>query len=332
MSTQVTPGVRSGGFVPLQPFPMAEDDVDLSQVSSFLRRHQRLIATCCGIGLVLSIAAAFLWPLSYTSQASFMPQGQNRLSSLASLASQFGVSVPPVDAGRSPGFYATLLVSNNLLADLVQHRFQTADKKSVTLVDYLQAGGATPDRRLLAAIEKLKRKIGVSIDQKAGLVRVAVSLHDPVVSRDVTSALLAEVDSFNLKSRQSQASAERKFTERRLAEAQADARQAQDELQAFLQRNRDFRASPQLSFQYDRLADNVSLRQQLYTSVAQAYEQARIEEVRDTPVITVVEAPMLPARPDSRPFGRFIAAGLVLSLIAARVIAVRRDRRMTTEA
>jgi uncharacterized protein involved in exopolysaccharide biosynthesis len=318
--------------MPLQPFPMAEDDVDLSQVSSFLRRHQRLIATCCAIGLILSIAATFVLPLSYTSEASFMPQGQNRLSSLASLASQFGVSVPPVDAGRSPGFYATLLVSNNLLADLVQHRFVTTDRKSVSLVDYLRAGGDTPDRRLLAAIEKLKRKVGVSIDQKAGLVRVAVSLHDPVVSRDVANALIAEVDSFNLKSRQSQASAERKFTERRLAEAQADARQAQDELQAFLQRNRDFRASPQLSFQYDRLADNVSLRQQLYTSVAQAYEQARIEEVRDTPVITLVEAPMLPARPDSRPFGRMIAAGLVLSLIAARIIAVRRDHRTAAEA
>ena len=143
--------------------------------------------------------------------------------------------------------------------------------------------------------------------------------------------MIAQVDSFNLKSRQSQASAERRFTERRVAEAQAEARQAQDELQAFLQRNRDFRSSSQLNFAYERLADNVSLRQQIYTSVAQAYEQARIEEVRDTPVITLVEAPMLPARPDSRPFGRAIAAGVLLSLIAARFLAVRHDRRMAAE-
>jgi uncharacterized protein involved in exopolysaccharide biosynthesis len=109
-------------------------------------------------------------------------------------------------------------------------------------------------------------------------------------------------------------------------------RQAEDELQAFLQRNRDFRSSPQLSFAYDRLADNVSLRQQLYTAVAQAYEQARIEEVRDTPVITVVEAPMLPARPDPRPFFRAIAATVLLALVAARVLALRLDRRMTAKA
>jgi uncharacterized protein involved in exopolysaccharide biosynthesis len=183
-----------------------------------------------------------------------------------------------------------------------------------------------------AAIGKLARKVEVSVDQKAGLVRLQVTLHDARMSRDVAHELIAEVDSFNLRSRQGQASSERRFTEQRLSQALAESRQAQDALQAFLQRNRDFRASPQLSFEYDRLADNLALRQALYTTLAQAYEQARIEEVRDTPVITVVEAPMLPARPDSRPFGRAIAVGVLLALIAARIIAVRQDRRAAAEA
>jgi uncharacterized protein involved in exopolysaccharide biosynthesis len=65
--------------------------------------------------------------------------------------------------------------------------------------------------------------------------------------------------------------------------------------------------------------------------LAQAYEQARIEEVRDTPVITVIEAPMLPARPDPRPFGRAIAAGLLCALAVAQTLAVRQERRMAAE-
>jgi uncharacterized protein involved in exopolysaccharide biosynthesis len=172
----------------------------------------------------------------------------------------------------------------------------------------------------------------VSVDQKSGLVRIELQLPDAVMSRDVIRAVIAEVDSFNLKSRQSQASQERRFTEQRLAEAQTEKRRAEDELQAFLQRNRDFRSSPQLSFAYDRLADNVALRQQLYTSIAQAFEQARIEEVRDTPVITVVEAPMLPARPDQSPYGRAITACVLLALVAARLLALRQDRRIAAEA
>jgi uncharacterized protein involved in exopolysaccharide biosynthesis len=332
MSTQVTPGVRGSGLVPLQPFPIAEDDIELSQLTSFLRRHRRLFVICLLVGIMVSVIAAFAWPRSFTSEASFMPQGQNRLSSLASIASQFGVAMPTGDAGRSPAFYAMLLTSKTVLSTIVQQRFQPSTGGEIALLDYLKAGGSGPDERTEVAISKLSRKISATVDQKAGLVRLVVTLRDPRMSRDVARALLSEVDSFNLKSRQGQASSERRFTEQRLAQALADSRQAQDALQAFLQRNRDFRTSPQLSFEYDRLADNLSLRQALYTTLAQAYEQARIEEVRDTPVITVVEAPMLPARPDARPFARFIAMGLLLALIAARLLGVRRDRRMVAEA
>lgn len=330
MSTQVTSGVR-GGFAPLQPVPFAEDDLNMSELSSFLRRHRRLFVVSLCVGVLVATTIAFVWPKHYTSSASFIPQGQSRLSSLATLASQFGVAVPVTDAGRTPAFYAALLESKNLLAEVVQQRFAGASGDTVALVGYLRGQGSTTDLRIQSAITKLARKMTVAVDQKAGLVRVEVTLGDPRMSRDVTRALIAQVDSFNLKSRQSQASAERRFSERRLAEAQAEARQAQDELQSFLQRNRDFKSSPQLSFTYDRLADNVSLRQQIYTSVAQSYEQARIEEVRDTPVITVVEAPMLPARADTRPFVRAIAAGVLLALVAARLIGVRQDRRAPAE-
>jgi uncharacterized protein involved in exopolysaccharide biosynthesis len=330
MSTQVTSGMR-GGFAPLQPVPFAEDDLNLSELSSFLRRHRRLFVLCLSVGILIATAIASFWPRRYTSSASFIPQGQSRLSSLATLASQFGVAVPVTDAGRSPAFYAALIDSKNLLAEVVQQRFTRTSGDGIALVDYLGGKGSTADLKIQSAISKLARKMNVAVDQKAGLVRVEVTLGDPRMSRDVTRALIAQVDSFNLQSRQSQASAERRFSERRLAEAQAEARQAQDELQSFLQRNRDFKSSPQLSFTYDRLADNVSLRQQIYTSVAQSYEQARIEEVRDTPVITVVEAPMLPARPDTRPFARAIAAGVLLGLVSARLLGVRQDRRASAE-
>src|SRR3712207_7894583 len=50
------------------------------------------------------------------------------------------------------------------------------------------------------------------------------------------------------------------------------------------QRNRDYRNSPELTFQQERLSREVSRVQQLYGRLSEAYEQAKIEEVRDTPV------------------------------------------------
>jgi uncharacterized protein involved in exopolysaccharide biosynthesis len=42
------------------------------------------------------------------------------------------------------------------------------------------------------------------------------------------------------------------------------------------------------------------MREQVYVTLAQAYEQAKLDEVRNTPVITVVEEPEAPVRPDPR--------------------------------
>lgn len=309
--------------------PFEEDDIDVAELASFVRRHRRTLGLCLLAALTLSIGVAMALPRTYTTTASFIPQGRSQTSALASLASQFGLSVPFSDASRSPGFYAALLLSKNVVANVLDRTYTTSaadGAKTVTLVDYLRGRGETADLRRHSASAKLLRRVSVGVDQKAGLVRLEVKLRDPLVSRDVARAFIAEVDSFNLRSRQSQASSERRFTEGRLAEARAEARQADDELQAFLQRNRDFRTSPQLTFTYDRLVDNVNLRQQIYTSVAQAFEQARIEEVRDTPVISVVESPILPARADSPPFGRALVAALLLGALAGALLGKRADR------
>jgi uncharacterized protein involved in exopolysaccharide biosynthesis len=152
----------------------------------------------------------------------------------------------------------------------------------------------------------------------------------------MVKCILDRLNWFNLVTRQSQAGAERRFMEGRLDEARAELRTAEDRLQNFLQRNRDFRNSPELTFQQDRLARDVQMRQQVYTSLAQAYEQARIEEVRDTPVITVVEQPDLPIRPDRRGAARsalvaLIAGGMLGTLIAFVMTVMERERALNED-
>jgi len=133
---------------------------------------------------------------------------------------------------------------------------------------------------------------------RTGTVRLSVTTPYAALALRVNQRLLEAAEPVQSRQRQSQAAAERRFTEQRLDEVKQELSHAEDKLQAFLQRNRDYRDSPQLSFEQDRLAREVARQQQLYTSLSQAYEQAKIEEVRDTPVFTVVERPDLPIRPD----------------------------------
>jgi hypothetical protein len=62
-------------------------------------------------------------------------------------------------------------------------------------------------------------------------------------------------------------------------------------------------------------------RQQVYSTLVQSYEQARITEVRDTPVITVLQSPFLPPEPDGRGLTLSGALGLVLGGMVGVVLA-----------
>ena len=74
------------------------------------------------------------------------------------------------------------------------------------------------------------------------------------------------------------------------------------------------------------------MRQELVTSMAQAFENARIEEVRNTPVITLIEAPQIPAIRDPKGRIMIMVVGLLTGAMLGVVLAFFRtyseeDRR-----
>jgi uncharacterized protein involved in exopolysaccharide biosynthesis len=108
----------------------------------------------------------------------------------------------------------------------------------------------------------------------------------------------------------------------------------ENRLQAFLEVNRDVGNSPLLRFRQERLEREVSVRQAVVSALSQGYEQARIDEVRDIPVITIVEEPRAPALPDSRMvlLRAFLAliAGALLGALLAFLMAFAQATRTDT--
>jgi len=263
---------------------------------------------------VMTALVVFLLPRHYTSLASFMPQRtQQSFGRLAGIAAQFGVDVPGQDPGESQEFYADLVISREILSKIVMDSFPKAPGGPSTSLVLLLGRTSKSDRLALEdAVKKLRRVIAVGTDLKTSIVTVSVTTRWAAVSAAILQRLIAEVNEFDLHTRQTQALAERTFVADRLAEARVELRTAEDQLQGFLLKNRDYRNSPVLQFQYDRLYRDVTGQQQLVTMLRQGYEQARIDEVRDTPRITVIERPLVPVRPDSRHgLLRVLLAGLV---------------------
>lgn len=58
--------------------------------------------------------------------------------------------------------------------------------------------------------------------------------------------------------------------------------------------------APELVIERERIQRDVMSRKQVFTWMTQSYEEARVREVRDIPVIAIVGSPSVPVKPESR--------------------------------
>jgi uncharacterized protein involved in exopolysaccharide biosynthesis len=308
----------------------------LTIVNTILEARRSVLRWAFG-GAFLSVLLAFVLGRSWTVEFSFTPAASSEAGGgLAGLAAQFGVALPVGDADQSPDFYVALLKSRRILTEVAtkQYEFRAQagppffkEEKhfSGNLADLYEIEDDDPAVRLALAIERLEDDVAASASLETGIVTVRVVAPWPELAEAIGQALLDHVAGFNTTARSTQAGAERQFVESRLQEAERELRAAEDRLQAFLAGNQQFRASSQLAFQEDRLRREVGMRQQVYTGLQQALEQARIEEVRNTPVITVIDPADRPARPDRRRLGLKLVLGCFLGAGLAALAALWRE-------
>lgn len=263
-------------------------------------RHPRLLLLPPLMAAVLAGAIALIRGPQYIARAEVKPgTPDNRLASLAGLAAQFGVGAGVLGGAEGVEYVAAVLRSNQILGDVVKSRFAFSqrrlgqlegDSAKGTLIEIWNVQGATEEAREARAIRRLRASMVSRPNLAAGLVRLDVTTRWPELSVQINRRFLQALEAFNLKNRQSQATAQRRFVEQRLADMRTELTNAEDALLAFENRNRVSQA-PGLALDRQRLQRRVDVSQQVYLTLAQAYEQARIDEVRDTPVFTVVDAP-----------------------------------------
>lgn len=271
-------------------------------------------------GLVLGLTTKRV----YESSATFIPQGSDAPSAGgAALAAQFGIRVPNTGGSWGPPVYVVLLTSRALLEPIANDSVVVPeiDSRPRKVMDFLEVPPGTPAERNDLAVRALQSTISASEMKSLGAVKVGAQTRWPNLSLAIAERLVSAVNRFNIQMRKSQAAAERQFVEMQAGEAERGLRTAEDRLQAFLQQNRDIGSSQQLAFERDRLQRDIALRQQIYTSLLQSREEAKIREVRDIPVITMIEEPVRPRLGEPRgTFQRTIVyaiAGAMLGVLLA---------------
>jgi uncharacterized protein involved in exopolysaccharide biosynthesis len=183
-------------------------------------------------------------------------------------------------------------------------------------VELYQIDKGDSGKDLDAAILKLRDEVlSIGVNRQTAIVRIRVTSEWPEVSMQIAQMIMMQVNGFLLSSRQSAARSESDFIESRILAAASDLRASEDALESFLQRNRAFGSDPRLQFQHDRLQREVAMKQQILTMLQQNHAQARIEAVRNTPSISIVEQPTYPLRADRRRALQKVVFAFIATLI-----------------
>lgn len=302
-------------------------------------RHRYSILVGALALAMLAAGSALHAPRRYRASAVVLPEGNDAsLSSMALAASQFGVRLPATGGAWTPAVYYTMLRHRAFYAELAADSLSVPEEggRRRALVDLFEVDGDRADVRIAKMQRELTLLVGARELKEAGGIEVSVETPWPSVSLALGSAVVARLEHAALEARQSRATAERHFIEQRVDEARTRLREAEARLRRFEESNRVI-ITPTLQLERGRLQRDVSMQQQLHTTLLQSQEDLRLRESRDTPTLTVLAPPRLPVLPESRRVvlktivGFMGGALLTLLLLVAREWTRQMRRRALSE-
>lgn len=303
----------------------------------------RIVVRAILVVLVLAVLAVLLLPPVYRTRASFVANlsSGNKLPSaisgggaLAGLASQFGVSSTS-DPSESPNFYMQLIQSREVLTRLLQSRFPnpraTSPRDSATLLDILRIRNGDPKRRLEIAIKRMSKAIDGNYDMKTNLVWINVDTQWPELSSEVANRIIDLVTTFNKEQRVSRTRTKRLFLEERVGLARTALENAEARLRDFYEQNRSWRTSPSLVSEESALQRDAERTANLYLQLQQQMETTLLDEVNNSPLITLVDSAVPPRKAEWPRYGVLLmsslTSGLLLGLLLAGSAAIMADWR-----
>ncbi len=249
-------------------------------------------------------------------------------SGIERLGGLFNLTGVNVAEGGSVKIYESILLSETVLGRVIYHKYQTEKYDSlVNLLEFFEVGAdesfgeAERERlRFLSVFRMMqKSRLQIELDKVEGMMTVRVEMPESKLAADVANELAASLDWYVQTQRKSNAAERRKYLELRQAEIQDSLRNYEDLLKNFRERNVIISQSPQLLLEESRLLRAAEMYHRVNVELFQQLELARIDEVKDAPIINLKEEarePVLKSGP------RRAIIFLMVSFVAFMSIAV----------
>lgn len=250
--------------------------------------------------IILIIALAYLIFLTkpyFDSTVTILPEygsKSNMLSQLSGLAELAGVKVGETAPTE---IYQKIISSETVLFDVIYAKYKTEEfPDSVNLIQYFEVKETDDNptikkRKNFLALYKslLEVRIATDIDRMTKVLNVTVTMPEALLSADVANKLVESLDLYIRTQRKSYATEQSFYIEKRTSEIKDSLISAENTLKIFREQNRMVSQSPNLLLEQVRLARNVEILQNVFIELTKQLEIAKIDQVKDAPVLNVKE-------------------------------------------
>ena len=174
------------------------------------------------------------------------------------------------------------------------------------------------------AIKKFNKHIKVSEDRISGLIKISTTFQDPIISADIANFIGRQVELYIQKENSAQSTKEKLFISERLYIVKNELEKSELNLKDFKERNRGYEDSPELFMIFSQLFREVEGKKEVYLTLQQQLELARIDEVKRSPILHVLDYAVPPIKKSSPNRLYFMLVFTLFGLILSSSKAVSR--------
>ncbi len=310
------------------PYYFEEDTISLSDILMVLAKQLKLLIIIPFVfGILTVFYVLFIAEPVYVSSAKIMSSGGgSSTSQLQGLAAQFGISVPLGGEANPEWVYPDIIKSRTLARVLLKRKFDTEEYGSEkSLLQILTYGHEDPevgsDTLMKIGTETLFEMIEIEQDRSSSVYTLTVNAFEPQFAADLCSALIEELDKHQRKYKTEKVKETRLFIEGRIVEVQKELEEAEEALKEFRDRNRQIQQSPALLLEQQRLSRETSVLTGVFTTLKQQLEMTKIDEVKETALVQVLDPPEAPLYRDKPKRKLSVLLSLILGFGFSVVVA-----------
>ena len=286
--------------------------------------------------LICATIAVGYWslaPRTYRAHAIVAPtarSGMSRLpAGLSGIAGQLGLGLSAgADPTNTPLFYALLGTGESIQRQVLFMELPPRPSVAGTRPVWQSLGVKPCDSLciLRTGIRRLSSAVDIVVDRETGTFEIAAVMRDPFDAAATVNLYIAALERFNRGVRRTQARASREFIEDRVAVVTRELHSAENDLQAFYERNVQWRTSPRLTFEDGRLRRVIESHSQLLNGLVQQLEAARLDEVNSTPLLSIIDSATPPVRKYAPRGLPLLIGGLVMGGLLGLLFGIVRSR------